>query len=152
MPSPSNRLKNNKAALFSIFKLLPRNTVVHVMSASKNFKNVGSVALRKHKNNHEERMRRIARLKNRVRTFVKNIQANAAYRKSAKARIRKHALISLAHELGVYKHVIPMIRGGYLLSNSTAPKYLNNTFKKNLGIITPGGYFRMYPHPSRKRS
>jgi hypothetical protein len=137
-------LPNNKAAILSIMKFMTPKNVVGMMQASKAMKNVGNVALKSAKN---ERTRKIANLKKHVRSFVKNIQANHAYRTSKAARLRKTALVTRAHNLGLYKKLIPYPRGGFLGTASNAPNYLKNNrvFVKNLAIITPGAYHMKYP-------
>lgn len=144
-------LTRNKAALLEILKKLSPKSISSMMTVNKTFKEVGTVALRKHKEAYIQKRLKILKLKRATREFVNKIQANDEYRKSKAARLRKMALVSRAHNLGIYKKTRPNPRGGFLGTNSTAPKYLNRQFVRRLGIITPGSYFMKYPRSPVKR-
>jgi hypothetical protein len=135
----------NKAALLSIMEKMSPKSIAGMMTVNKTFKEVGTVALRKHKEEYIQKRLKILKLKRDTREFANKIKANDVYRRSAGARLRKMALVSRAHNLGIYKKTKPMLRGGFLGTNSTAPSYLTRNFVKRLSIITPSGYFKKYP-------
>jgi len=135
----------NKAALLTIMEKMSPKSIAGMMTVNKTFKEVGTVALRKHKEAYIQKRLKILKLKRDTREFANKIKANDVYRRSAGARLRKMALVSRAHNLGIYKKTKPMLRGGFLGTNSTAPSYLTRNFVKRLSIITPSGYFKKYP-------
>ena len=144
-------ITGNKAALLQVLKKLSPKTIAGLMTVNKTFHEVGTVALRANKAKYEEKMRKVQALKNNMRRFVKKSQSNDAYHRSTGARIRKLALVSRAHDLGLYKKTRPNPRGGFLGRNRNAPNYLNRPFVKNLEIITHGGYFMKYPRSPVRR-
>ena len=119
---------------------------------NKTFKEVGTVALRKHKEAYIQKRLKILKLKRDTRVFANKIKANDVYRKSAGARMRKLALVSRAHDLGIYKKTRPNPRGGFLGTNSKAPAYLTRNFVRRLSTITPSGYFKKYPRSPIKKT
>jgi hypothetical protein len=142
----------NKAALLSVLEKLSPKSIAGMMTVNKTFKEVGTVALRKHKEAYIQKRLKILKLKRDTRVFANKIKANDVYRKSAGARMRKLALVSRAHDLGIYKKTRPNPRGGFLGTNSKAPAYLTRNFVRRLSTITPSGYFKKYPRSPIKKT
>jgi len=91
----------NKAALLTIMEKMSPKSIVGMMTVNKTFKEVGTVALRKHKEAYIQKRLKILKLKRDTREFANRIKANDMYRRSAGARMRKMALVSRAHNLGI---------------------------------------------------
>lgn len=144
-------LTRNKAALLQVLNKMSPKTIAGMMTVNKTFNEVGTVALRKHKKEYMQKRLNILKLKRDTREFMKKIQANDTYIKTKACRLRKMALVSRAHNLGIYKKTRPIPRGGGLGLNRNAPKYLNRPFLRRLSIITPGSYFTKYPRSPIKR-